>query len=343
MARKKGSTPQGFTLVELLVVIGIIALLIAILLPSLSKARAQAQNIQCESNIRQLITAAKMFALAHQGYIPTVSDNYWAQQNDPAPTSHWDYRTSPSGAAGTAKGYVVEDWGSMLIPYLNRGAGDSNFQNTGGQGQSAVFQCPSDIWMTDSDPGYAIYSNVTNPPGPYFQISYGINGDIAMCNNPATGNAEFYTGTSPTISLYGGPHNGSLNCKIDRVYRSSETMLFADCGVRPVVSGDGATSRDLSWSDVLVYSTNTDTKITDPKWGLGTAYYPRVCGTLQGVALTKSLGDRIPVAKEAQALNDPVIADRHRGGTINIGFADGHVETVDYGDYYRIRVSPWNF
>jgi len=117
----------GFTLVELLVVISIIAVLLSILMPSLSKARGAAQRVVCQNNLKQQSLACSLYMEDNRGVFPGVLSE--------AGHSYWAW----GGKEGTARTTNVKV--RYLNPYIGRKkavdkkSNDSNLK---------LFSCPSD-------------------------------------------------------------------------------------------------------------------------------------------------------------------------------------------------------
>src|SRR5688572_16951568 len=79
---RQGRRRAGFTLIELICVIGIIAILIALLLPSLITARESARSLKCLSTLRQLGIAFQSYAAEQKGYLPYPTSKLFPPPTD---------------------------------------------------------------------------------------------------------------------------------------------------------------------------------------------------------------------------------------------------------------------
>lgn len=286
---------RAFTLVELLVVIGVIALLIAMLLPSLAAARQAASRTSCAARLNQQIIAAHLHAYEHKGFYPLIGVLPGIQPQDLDDTYAVKYSYESYQFAGFTR-MLAPITIALAVEMGERSGIDAQSNYAIGLAETddrkfiKYFLCPTQV---------ASVGELTQLPMLYMTVPQP-NSGVPYCWYTESMSYVF----NEAVLGWGGQDNfGRLKGNSTQIHQPSKTMFAAD-GFAGSVSYDFNRYEWVSRTPMAtLYNIATVAPIT-----LADAY----AGNGSGIG---NAGD-----------NSNFDSIRHRG-KINIAFFDGHVET----------------
>jgi prepilin-type N-terminal cleavage/methylation domain-containing protein/prepilin-type processing-associated H-X9-DG protein len=308
-------TPRAFTLVELLVVIGIIALLISILLPALNKARQHAVTAACLSNLHQMGISLMMYQQDNKGVDPGENG-------------------SATWMLAIGK-YIAPNWFDPQHPPVNYAATFALPPTSFAQQLAACAQFSPKVWFCPQAPlanaqadttGQAVsgggsWGTTTIPWGPgtegnmyYLCGSYGMNGFIYNLNN----SIQNYGNGAPEPAYWSGM-SGQAN--------------YANYFVNPKYtqqSSNTPTFFDSNWHEA--YPCNFLIS------GFPSVDQPP--NTLQGVIGGCPWTTANPPVQTANKSQMCRICMARHGPAVNVAFMDGHAQTEPLAQLWGLQWSP---
>jgi prepilin-type processing-associated H-X9-DG protein/prepilin-type N-terminal cleavage/methylation domain-containing protein len=349
---------RAFTLVELLVVIGIIAILIALLLPALTRARQAAQRTACAAKLQQIMVAAANHVVDHKGYYPLAGILTGGQPDelDDTYSQKYDYRnTTPDQQYNT----VSINWVNRLIAPITVALGTEmgyrNLLNVSQPVEGAAQNVRNGLWSRFLCPGQCDSVQEYWQLFPTAPAIYIINFNAEYNGYSGTGSPYGYGDFEPSSYIFNeyvvgyNDAYGRLRGHADRVRLPSQTMFACDGNGDLGLLGQSA-QRNAELTAVNfpmnIYIPGGIVRVY-PSYGTLTLYNNFPDGspydnlTNPSITLADVLTQRHGPWQPVAGMPTDFDTKRHQG-KINIAYCDGHVESrnINPGDLQSTFLIP---